>query len=265
MEKLPKIVIETNPNNENIIYVDKPIGQTPVELINQLRKQINTESICFSGRLDPLAHGKMLCLLNDETKNVKKYHNHSKVYKFKFVIGLSTDTTDFLGIFLNNNYSENIEMADISKLITHIMNYGGVTFEQAYHIFSSYVPQEKSTNNGKRMPLWWWSMNEPTAKLAEYKKLVTVNKISVDTVSEVSSKDIQKTAITNISSVTQQTFRNKDILEQWENFNKDVQYTEITCTIDVSSGFYIRQFVKDLSNTFGIKMLVTDIDRIEIK
>ena len=32
----------------------------------------------------------------------------------------------------------------------------------------------------------------------------------------------------------------------------------------VSSGFYIRQFVKDMSDKLRVKILVTDIERIDV-
>ncbi len=41
-------------------------------------------------------------------------------------------------------------------------------------------------------------------------------------------------------------------------------YTELTCTVTVSSGFYIRQFVQDLSDKFNVKLIVSDINRLDI-
>jgi tRNA U55 pseudouridine synthase TruB len=46
--------------------------------------------------------------------------------------------------------------------------------------------------------------------------------------------------------------------------NFGYKYNEITCIFSVSSGFYIRQFVKDMSDKLNVKMIVTDIERIEI-
>jgi tRNA U55 pseudouridine synthase TruB len=59
-------------------------------------------------------------------------------------------------------------------------------------------------------------------------------------------------------------FRKGEIIKQWEEYEFDKSYNVFYCTLSVSSGFYIRQFVKDMSDKLGVKMLVTDIERTEI-
>jgi tRNA U55 pseudouridine synthase TruB len=48
------------------------------------------------------------------------------------------------------------------------------------------------------------------------------------------------------------------------NHNQNHPYDVFNCAIHVSSGFYIRQFVKDISDLLGVKLLVIDIERIAI-
>jgi len=246
-------------NNNNIVYCYKSIGQTPYELSQIIKKICNSDLICFSGRLDPLAHGKMMFLLNEEIKNINVYNKHNKIYKFSFVIGLSTDTTDYLGIFNNNNYMNDI---NIEELIKYIKSYSKKTYNQKYHKFSSYMPH----NMEIKKPLWWWSINKPDQLIHDnYAKPVSVHEIEIKNIKSISSIDLIKDAIKNIKLVKQQTFRNNIILDQWENMLKmnELKYIELTCMIHVSSGFYIRQFVQDLSDKFKVKMIVTDIERID--
>ena len=56
-------------------------------------------------------------------------------------------------------------------------------------------------------------------------------------------------------------FRKGETLKQWKEYEFEDYYDVFECTITVSSGFYVRQFVKDMSDSLGVKMIVTDIER----
>lgn len=244
--------------NENVYYVYKPIGKTPVELLQEFMNETKIEKCGFSGRLDPLAHGKMMILCGEEMKKMSLYHNCDKTYKFKFVVGLQTDTTDFMGIFTNGGKSNCNE----NDILQDILSQNGSTFMQNYHVFSSFVPKE--TVEGVRKPLWWWSKFKSDVVL-NYAKKVTIYKIDINNIEEINGSVLKKTALNNIMSVKQMTFRNDEIIEQWHKFEPLDKYVEFTCTCTVSSGFYVRQFVKDLSMKNGVKLMVTDIERLDIQ
>ena len=55
----------------------------------------------FCGRLDPMARGKILLLINDECKKMPLYLNNNKTYQFEICFGFQTDTDDFLGLIEN--------------------------------------------------------------------------------------------------------------------------------------------------------------------
>src|SRR5690349_10661953 len=85
---------------QNIHIVYKPVGLTPLEMINKLQSQtpeLVGKKICYAGRLDPLAHGVLLLLSGEETKQREKYLSLPKTYEFEVVFGMQTDTYDVLG------------------------------------------------------------------------------------------------------------------------------------------------------------------------
>ena len=69
-----------------------------------------------------------------------------------------------------------------------------------------------------------------------------------------------------ISINDKHNFRQEEIVNQWEkfccNFNQNVFYCKINIT--VSSGFYVRQFVRDLSEILNFPLVVKDIYRVRI-
>ena len=342
-----------------MLHIYKPIGVTCGELVTQLRHTHNYTKIAFCGRLDPMAHGKMLCIYDDETKNTKQHLEHNKTYEFRFVIGLSTDTTDTMGLFNNEDY---LNEMDINVLLEYINNIKiNTSFPQKYHKFSSFTPPTKdiiqnnlsNCNDGitddivdgkmKKMPLWYWSSKG--IKTKDYYKDVTIFNLEIISVTDVMINEIISEAITNIQKVTnQKEFRIPLILEQYSKINKQGEKSdgffyassktrqgeksggffdasreprqgenkeknptdfsthracrdkendasslprqgaksdgfsdssslprqggnnmkEFRIRIKVSTGFYVRQFVQDLSDNFKVKMMVTEIFRSEI-
>jgi hypothetical protein len=58
-------------------------------------------------------------------------------------------------------------------------------------------------------------------------------------------------------------FRQKQIIEQWENLNIN-SLSYIHLELNVSSGFFVRQFVRDLSTKIGIPLMAHDIHRTKL-
>ena len=86
----------------SVIPCIKYIGQTPLDVVEALRETNKWDKkdvkLSYAGRLDPMAHGLMIVLKDEECANQHKWHNMNKTYEFKLLIGLSTDTYDILGV-----------------------------------------------------------------------------------------------------------------------------------------------------------------------
>src|SRR6185436_12995765 len=83
-----------------MILLHKPLGLSPLEVI-KLFKQQNFEyasaTISYAGRLDPMADGLLLLLVNEENTQRKLYEALPKTYEFTVLLGVETDTYDILG------------------------------------------------------------------------------------------------------------------------------------------------------------------------
>ncbi len=104
---------------QNVLNVYKPIGLTSLQLVEKVKQNFpEIQKISYAGRLDPLAHGVILLLVNDETKNCHQYFSLPKTYKFKVLFGISTDTYDFMGSVqkINLNMPNDYELS-INKFL----------------------------------------------------------------------------------------------------------------------------------------------------
>ena len=79
-----------------IVEFYKKIGETPLQSIERFKKE-NPEhdksKISYAGRLDPMAHGVLVLLINESCKLQNTLHRVSKVYRFKILFGVCICTT----------------------------------------------------------------------------------------------------------------------------------------------------------------------------
>lgn len=232
----------------------KPIGITCGDFI----KKYTDKDIAYVGRLDPMAHGLITILTGKDVKNMEVYQKKAKIYKFKIIMGMNTDTDDILGIHVIDNKEDQTNLETVIEFINSFPN----EYNQKYHSFSSFKIAKRN-DAGKRKPLWWWTVNNyhieeiPEKKVKIYEK--KISKIELRDGEEMRAEFLAK-----ISKIEDNKFRKEETILQWKEMDFGYKYNEITCTFSVSSGFYIRQFVRDMSDRLNVKMIVTDIERIEI-
>ena len=86
-----------------IVY--KPVGMTPYELSLKIKKRDpSIKKIAYVYRLDPMAHGEILILINEFCR-LTNYYVHLKsykIYEYSVLFGLNTDTLDILGNITDN-------------------------------------------------------------------------------------------------------------------------------------------------------------------
>jgi tRNA U55 pseudouridine synthase TruB len=238
-----------------IITEYKPVGIT----CGQLIKKYKNKRIAYVGRLDPMAHGLINILTDDDVSLMEIYMRKNKTYKFKFIMSVNTDTDDILGIHSLDDKQKYIQLIDI---INYINNFPD-KYKQKYHIFSSYKPNKKNKDN-KRKALWWWTVNGYTIDNIPERD-VKIYKKKIVNIEKKTGIDIKYEFFDKLCRIEDDKFRKGETLKQWSEYEFDDFYDVFTCEFSVSSGFYIRQFVKDMSDKLKVKLIVIDIERTSIE
>jgi tRNA U55 pseudouridine synthase TruB len=71
--------------------------------------------------------------------------------------------------------------------------------------------------------------------------------------------------IDNIQSIDKtKNFRQNETIQQWNSLTTISKLPYFELELHVTSGFFVRQFIRDLSNEFKIPMMCYDIYRINI-
>lgn len=84
-----------------LLLINKPSGLTSHDVVNRVRKILNTKEVGHSGTLDPLATGLMVLLIGEATKLSSYVTEGDKSYLVGVKLGITTDTLDITGQVLS--------------------------------------------------------------------------------------------------------------------------------------------------------------------
>lgn len=248
--------------DSNIILDKKPIGFTTIDMINYIKNKYNLHGhkIGLAGKLDPLASGDMIFMVDDACKLMSDLTKLDKIYTFGLVLGISTDTHDPMGLFTNVNFNYNHEQVnnDLYKFIDTLNN---SNIEQPYPHYSSYLLKN---NKGERQPLWWWAKNNRLDEIKIPTKNVNIYSIKIMNNIMMPIRDYIKEIKNDIRLITNNEFRQDEILNNWDSiiYNDNITIYNIECY--VSSGTYIRSLAQLIGDHIGVPCHAFRIHRTKI-
>ena len=249
-----------------IYIVYKPIGFTPNQIIDFLKKKLKKNKLSFCGRLDPMACGLMMVLSDETIKFQDNYLTFDKIYKFDLILGLSTDTYDILGL------SSKPTISDITNIENIIVNFNELKekiigdFDQEYPPYSSiHVRHEKY---GRRA-LWWYAKNNKLNEINIPSKNVKIKSFNNSDIDLINFKDFYNIIKNRLSLLkdTSNNFRQEEIMKNWLYLSElypNFKIIKINCEVNVSSGCYVRSIANSIGNLLKIGGLALDINRIRL-
>jgi tRNA pseudouridine(55) synthase len=238
-----------------MLIVNKPFGAEGTQIANSYKKLYNKKKVVICGKLDPMASGELLLLFDNECKMMNSYLDKYKIYRWKIVWGISTDTSDPLGLI-----TDTIDITiDEDKIIEELQKF---VSNQSHQIFHKYSAICLTNKDGERKPLWRWTKENRLDEIIIPKKAVDVKYIKMLNTEVVEDITLKKYILSNLEKISGD-FRQEEIKEMWKKFKKKkIFISELEG--HVSSGYYIRQFVEDFGKQLGYLGMALDITRIKI-
>ena len=241
---------------QNIISVWKITGSTPLDVIKKLKKtypEYGESKISYAGRLDPMAEGVLLLLIDEENKKRRKYEDLNKEYLAEIILGISTDSYDALGIIQKTENKE-LKNKEIEKTLKKFLG----KYRQTYPPYSS------KTVNGK--PLYFWARENRLSEIKIPKKTVEVFIIKLESSTFVTGKGLFQEIIKKIALI-KGNFRQEKIMNKWVVFNnkfKNEKFIKIKIYINCSSGTYIRGVADKLGRDLKCGAFALSITRVSV-
>lgn len=236
----------------SVLNIYKEVGKTPLQMLDRLREvkpEFKDAILSYVGRLDPMADGVMVVLVNDENKKREQYLGADKEYTAEILWGVSTDTGDMLGLITDVNFPPYIDEQKISEAAS----------QQKGDRELSYPAYSSKPVNGK--PLFQWARE---GRLAEIK--IPTKKVHIYNCEVVKNKTQQWpetfSVIKNNIEKVSGDFRQKEIFVVWCEIKTQKTFlTEIK--ISCSSGTYIRSIIQEIGRDIGVPVCAYRITRTQ--
>ena len=102
---------------DGILVINKPKDYTSHDVVNVLRKKLNTKKIGHTGTLDPNATGVLPILIGQATKISKYLIEHNKTYIAELKLGEKSNTGDIEGEIIETKKIPNITVEQIETVL----------------------------------------------------------------------------------------------------------------------------------------------------
>lgn len=242
-----------------MIIANKRLGETPLQLIKRLRSEGNgleNLTLGYAGRLDPMAEGLMLLLVNDENLDRKRYERLDKVYELKILLGVATDTFDLMGLVVAS-INENISKEHVALAKDALTRMTG-DIEQFYPPYSAIEI--------KGHPLWWWAKNNRLNEVNVPKKTIHIKKVELLGFGETTNNDLLS-YVKETVSIVDGSFRQDEIINKWEDTllaNESISFPLISIQVLASSGTYMRSIANEVGRLIGVPSVAYSIKRVSV-
>lgn len=237
-----------------MILFNKHLGETPLQALNRLRVEqpaYTNAVLSYAGRLDPMAEGLLLILVDDECKNKDPYLGLDKEYEAEILWGVETDTHDLLGLVENVS---NIQ-PDQEKIADAIQKLVGKQIQE-YPAYSSKPVGGKS--------LFAWAREGRIDEIEKPTKEIEIFKAIHTHSYTINNEELLRYIETSIAKVNGD-FRQNDILLKWQSVLENKQNFLVSkVTIACSSGTYIRQLAHILGAQLGSGALLLSLKRTRV-
>ncbi|MES3004559.1 MAG: hypothetical protein V4690_00430 [Patescibacteria group bacterium] len=240
----------------HLVY--KKLGETPLEAIQRLKIDEPESAglpITYAGRLDPMAEGLLILLSGEEVHNKEKYNELSKTYEVEVLWGFETDTLDVLGLVKSLDPKLiNLKVADLENALAETVR----VFEQKYPAYSSKPVEGKS--------LFIWAREGKLGDIEIPSHQVEIFSSKFLNRRTIIGSDLLKEIKEKIDLVSGD-FRQQETISKWGEELKDRLEEEFfldKVELEVSSGFYVRQFVYDLAKSFNENAITFHIKRTKV-
>ncbi|MFS8130721.1 MAG: hypothetical protein ACMG57_01955 [Candidatus Dojkabacteria bacterium] len=248
-----------------ILILNKPVGITSHDLVDETRKKYKTKKVGHAGTLDPFASGKMIVLLGKATKLSDSFLGMDKEYVAEIGFGVSTNSGDVEGELTETKPVDDAKFEDKLKAM---LNSFPTKYLQYVPVFSSVKIQGNKLRELARKADKFEIINKPESEETSKKiirfykndsilfesllpaKLITLNEIELLSFEEKNLSIFES----KLSSKLFSLLKEKNITRL------PVAKLRVNC----SKGTYIRQLAEDIGTQLGYPAFLLCLERTKI-
>lgn len=239
---------------QSTLCVYKPAGITSLQAVEQVKKLFGYTKVSYAGRLDPMAEGLLLLLIEDANKQRHLYEKVTKTYEFDVIFGISTDTYDLLGKVKEISLPTREIKTELIELLPSFLG----------KQLQPFPPFSSKPVNGHA--LFYWARQEKLEGIELPKKEIEIQAFTLVSLQTITMETIYKRVTTIIPQVTGD-FRQEVILRLWKDYFQkypNALFPLYTFSVTCSSGTYVRSLAYELGGKLGTGALTARIKRTHV-
>ena len=102
---------------DGVLIINKPKGYTSHDIVNIVKKELNTPKVGHAGTLDPNATGVLPILIGNATKISKYLIEHDKIYIAELQLGEKSSTGDLEGEIVEKKEIPKLDIEEINNVL----------------------------------------------------------------------------------------------------------------------------------------------------
>jgi tRNA pseudouridine55 synthase len=226
---------------DGILNIDKPLGKTSHDVVEQVRELTNVRRVGHAGTLDPLATGVLLvCVGRSATRVAEFLMDEPKTYHADARLGITTDTFDAEGEIVAE-LPVGVDRDEVEEALEHFRGsigqtppmYSAVKYrgKPLYRLARRGVEVERASRRVEihRLELVRW--DPPTCTLEVRCSAGTYVRVLVHDLGQTLGCGAHVTGLTRLASGN---FRLEDsaTLGQFAQMAKERRWSELLCPVD---------------------------------
>jgi tRNA pseudouridine55 synthase len=249
----------TRAEDELVLLVDKPRRLTLMQVIERARQldpALKARSIGYAGRLDPLASGLLVLLLDERNKSAHAFNGLDKRYEVEVVFGVRTDSFDLLGL------AERVGLGALDGAVD-------VSIDARVHALvgtrmQPYPPWSAVRVHGK--PAFHWAHRGLVPEGGWPARERTVYAATVLSRGAIDGEALIDRAIEDVCAV-RGAFRQEQLIERWRSLRASIKGCSlpvVRMAVECSSGTFMRSLAHSLGESMGTGAVATVIHRTRV-
>lgn len=245
-----------------IVAVNKPVDVTSHDLVNKIRKQLNTRKVGHAGALDVFADGVMIYLIGKATKLSDKLMHLNKEYITTIVLGIATDTQDTEGEI--TEIKTGYKITDFENIVEVLEKFIG-TQKQYVSVYSSVKVDGKKLrvlmrdeayekqisfdqDNNKQIT---FTPKNPDSPLKQFSIKIPAKNITIHNLELLEQGNLAIEKMTKLQ-------------KQLSSLPQDQEFPYLKVKVSSSKGTYIRQLAEDIGNHLGMPAMLLALTRTKV-
>jgi len=244
--------------DELVLLVDKPRRLSPVQAIERARQldpALRERTIGYAGRLDPLATGLLVLLLDERNKSAHEFNHLDKRYEVEVVFGVRTDSFDLLG--LSESVALGALTGDDALIESRVRALEGTRMQQ-------YPPWSSVRVRGR--PAFYWAHRGEIPEGGWPERERTVRAATVIARGAIDGATLIDRAIEDVRGVSG-AFRQEQLVERWRSLRGAMEGRSLPLVrieVECSSGTFMRSLANSLGESMGTAAVATVIHRTRV-